>query len=268
MISERWYGSAAEAIEFPRGECHRVSISDIVMSDEDGYALLRNLRRLPSEQNGYVPAIALIAFARSESTPRCHERSPGARSDTRRSRGTDGHGREPRTPDRTISRYFQIPVFACFHFTIRNPSISFAVANFQLLCSAHPASDSEPRLRILHLAFQNSTSERSPCPPISPAQSNRMNLTLRVLLVVLALFAFAPFTQAGAREDQRLETGKITKNEAEHLVLQKFPKATVKNCQLKKESGHSVWQVTFLKPNESASATVEVDGRTGEIVNR
>jgi uncharacterized membrane protein YkoI len=95
-----------------------------------------------------------------------------------------------------------------------------------------------------------------------------MKPTFPVLLIALALFAFAPLTRAGAREDQRLETGKITKNEAEHLVLQKFPNATIKNCQLKKENGHSVWQVTFLKVNQSASSTAEVDGNTGEIVNR
>jgi uncharacterized membrane protein YkoI len=95
-----------------------------------------------------------------------------------------------------------------------------------------------------------------------------MKPIFRALLIALILFVFAPLIRAGAREDQRLQNGQITKNEAEHLVLQKFPNATVKNCQLKNENGHSVWQVTFLKANESAAATVEVDGKTGEIGKR
>jgi uncharacterized membrane protein YkoI len=95
-----------------------------------------------------------------------------------------------------------------------------------------------------------------------------MKPIFRALLIALVLFLFAPLTRAGTREDQRLQTGQITKNEAEHLVLQKFPNATIKNCQLKNENGHSVWQVTFLKANESTPATVEVDGKSGEILKR
>jgi CheY-like chemotaxis protein len=36
------------------------------MPGEDGYALIRQVRQLPPEQGGNVPAIALTAFARSE----------------------------------------------------------------------------------------------------------------------------------------------------------------------------------------------------------
>jgi CheY-like chemotaxis protein len=36
------------------------------MPDLDGYELIRRVRRLPSEQNGRIPAIALTAYARAE----------------------------------------------------------------------------------------------------------------------------------------------------------------------------------------------------------
>jgi CheY-like chemotaxis protein len=41
-------------------------ISDIGMPDEDGYELMRRVRKLPPERGGRVPAIALTAYARVE----------------------------------------------------------------------------------------------------------------------------------------------------------------------------------------------------------
>ncbi len=95
-----------------------------------------------------------------------------------------------------------------------------------------------------------------------------MNPIFRALLVVVVLCVFASFTRAGARENQRLQNGKITKNEAQHLILQKFPRATVKSCQMKQEKGHTVWEVTFVKANESAPISVKVDGKTGAIAGQ
>jgi signal transduction histidine kinase/DNA-binding response OmpR family regulator len=43
-----------------------VIISDIGMSEEDGYAFIRQVRALPREQGGRIPAAALTAYARSE----------------------------------------------------------------------------------------------------------------------------------------------------------------------------------------------------------
>ena len=51
---------------------HRPSviISDIGMPGQDGYALIRQVRRLPPDQGGLTPAIALTAFARAEDSTR------------------------------------------------------------------------------------------------------------------------------------------------------------------------------------------------------
>ncbi|MBL0730063.1 ATP-binding protein [Piscinibacter sp. HJYY11] len=55
--------AALRAIEHGR---YRLVVSDIGMPGTDGYQLLRQLRRLPPEKGGRVPAIALTAFAREE----------------------------------------------------------------------------------------------------------------------------------------------------------------------------------------------------------
>jgi len=47
-----------------------VLLSDIGMPEVDGYEFIRRVRRLPREQGGKVPAIALTAFARSEDRTR------------------------------------------------------------------------------------------------------------------------------------------------------------------------------------------------------
>jgi PAS domain S-box-containing protein len=47
-----------------------VIVSDIGMPGEDGYALIRKIRALPSEQGGRTPAIALTAYARKDDAHR------------------------------------------------------------------------------------------------------------------------------------------------------------------------------------------------------
>jgi hypothetical protein len=59
-------GSAAEAFALVGGEPPHVLISDIGMPEEDGYDLIRRIRKLPAERGGRVPAIALTAYARAE----------------------------------------------------------------------------------------------------------------------------------------------------------------------------------------------------------
>src|SRR5262249_21748818 len=54
------------------GERHppHVMISDLAMPGEDGFTLLRQLRRLPPQRVGAVRALALTAYARSEDRAR------------------------------------------------------------------------------------------------------------------------------------------------------------------------------------------------------
>lgn len=59
-------GSADEAMELLKSTRPQVLVSDIGMPGEDGYALIRRVRALPSEQGGDTPAIALTAYARAE----------------------------------------------------------------------------------------------------------------------------------------------------------------------------------------------------------
>lgn len=62
--------SVKEAMQYlsawSQSELPHVLISDISMPDEDGYALIRQLRALPPERGGHMRAVALTAFGRPE----------------------------------------------------------------------------------------------------------------------------------------------------------------------------------------------------------
>ncbi|MFL6337165.1 MAG: PAS domain S-box protein [Pyrinomonadaceae bacterium] len=65
--AEVWVAaSAAEALEAIEQAPPDLIISDIGMPGEDGYEMMRRIRRLPAEAGGRVPAIALTAYARVE----------------------------------------------------------------------------------------------------------------------------------------------------------------------------------------------------------
>lgn len=55
--------TAAEALRVVEEMKPDVLISDIAMPDEDGYELMRKVRRLPAERGGLTPAIALTGYA-------------------------------------------------------------------------------------------------------------------------------------------------------------------------------------------------------------
>ena len=58
--------SAAEALASIHAQRFDVLVSDIGMPEEDGYALIRKVRAIPTERGGTIPAVALTAYARSE----------------------------------------------------------------------------------------------------------------------------------------------------------------------------------------------------------
>jgi PAS domain S-box-containing protein len=62
--------SAVQALDMLQRLRPDVLLSDIGMPERDGYQLIRDVRRLPVDQGGRTPAIALTAFARSEDRTR------------------------------------------------------------------------------------------------------------------------------------------------------------------------------------------------------
>jgi CheY-like chemotaxis protein len=59
-------GSAQEALAAVMAAPPDVLLSDIRLTDGDGYALIRDVRALPPARGGNVPAIALTALTRQE----------------------------------------------------------------------------------------------------------------------------------------------------------------------------------------------------------
>ena len=55
--------SAAKALDAIKEIQPDILISDVGLPGEDGYALIRKIRKLAPEQNGLVPAIALTGYA-------------------------------------------------------------------------------------------------------------------------------------------------------------------------------------------------------------
>jgi CheY-like chemotaxis protein len=52
------------------GQSPDVLVSDIGLPDEDGYALVRQIREHEAEHSGFLPVIALTGFARAEDRTR------------------------------------------------------------------------------------------------------------------------------------------------------------------------------------------------------
>ncbi|MEP7050320.1 MAG: ATP-binding protein [Pseudomonadota bacterium] len=66
-------GSASEALALLTAQRPSVLVSDVGMPHEDGYALMRQIRGLPAEQGGQIPALALTAYARSVDVERAFD---------------------------------------------------------------------------------------------------------------------------------------------------------------------------------------------------
>ena len=62
--------SAREALLAKEAQRPDVLVSDIGLPDEDGYALLRQIRQQEAEHGGFLPAIALTGYARAEDRTR------------------------------------------------------------------------------------------------------------------------------------------------------------------------------------------------------
>ncbi len=96
-----------------------------------------------------------------------------------------------------------------------------------------------------------------------------MKRSLPFLLALLfSCSAALPSVHAAgsARENKRLQQGKITKNEAEHLVLQKFPGAKIKKCVLMQDKGRGIWMLDVIKAGSRETSKIQVDGLSGKIL--
>lgn len=65
--------SARDALGVIAAALPDVLVSDIGMPFEDGYALMRQVRELPAEQGGQIPALALTAYARAADAERAYD---------------------------------------------------------------------------------------------------------------------------------------------------------------------------------------------------
>src|SRR3954451_1786029 len=96
-----------------------------------------------------------------------------------------------------------------------------------------------------------------------------MRPTTRLLSSVLiaTLLTGSAFAQMNPREFKRMDEGKITKSEAQHLVMQRFPGARVKKAELRRGKDHSVWLLDVLMRGDAKPTRVEVDGRSGKVLS-
>jgi CheY-like chemotaxis protein len=62
--------SVREALRILEVERPDVLVSDIGLPDEDGYVLIREIRRYEAEHGGFLPAVALTGYARAEDRAR------------------------------------------------------------------------------------------------------------------------------------------------------------------------------------------------------
>ena len=96
--------SAREALEALERRAPHVLVSDIAMPEEDGYSLVAQIRALPAERGGRIPAVALTAHSLVQD--RLQSLRAGFQSHVpkpRRARGAGG-GRRERGPSQLADR--------------------------------------------------------------------------------------------------------------------------------------------------------------------
>ena len=65
--------SVREALDALERERPDALVSDIGLPEEDGYALIRQIRQYEAEHGGFLPAVALTGYARAEDRARILE---------------------------------------------------------------------------------------------------------------------------------------------------------------------------------------------------
>jgi uncharacterized membrane protein YkoI len=83
-------------------------------------------------------------------------------------------------------------------------------------------------------------------------------------LAVSLILALAPL-QADARDTRG--GPKITKNEAEHIALQRHRGARVSSARLETVKGRKVWLIELSQQEAAPNRMISVDAVTGHIVS-
>lgn len=86
-----------------------------------------------------------------------------------------------------------------------------------------------------------------------------ISLTALSCFLCLSWLAASPLDPEGP--------AKITKNEAEHIALKRFPGAHVTAAKLETVQGKLVWSVEIAGPKTQPSTAVAVDAVTGRIAS-
>ena len=86
-----------------------------------------------------------------------------------------------------------------------------------------------------------------------------LSLMALSLLLCFSLLSASPLDPEGQ--------AKITKNEAEHIALKRYPGARVTAAKLEKVAGGMVWMIEIAPPKSKPVIAVSVDAISGRIVS-
>lgn len=86
-----------------------------------------------------------------------------------------------------------------------------------------------------------------------------LSLTALSLLLCFSLLSASPL-------DHESDV-KITKNEAEHIALKRYPGARVTGAKLEKVAGGLVWLIEVAPPKPRPNVAVTIDAMSGRIVS-
>lgn len=88
------------------------------------------------------------------------------------------------------------------------------------------------------------------------------------LLSLAALSLLLCFSLLSASPTGAMDGAKITKNEAEHIALERYPGARVTAAKLEKVTGRLVWLIEIAPPKSKPAVAVAVDATSGRIISK
>ena len=92
------------------------------------------------------------------------------------------------------------------------------------------------------------------------------NLKKIVLVGLVAVLSHAGIVQAEKSDAELKAQAKISEEQATKIALQKVPKGKVQDKGLEEENGKLVWSFDLTMPGTKDITEVQVDAKTGEVV--